>query len=87
MVIIPMTNDQGLMTSASFSHRPLPIPHGLFLMKLRLQLLTRSLPESLLDEQTRLTAFTAHEAIRFNPTLAILCHNNLNGLIQAAPPT
>jgi hypothetical protein len=71
----------------SFSHCPLTIPHRLHLMKLRLQLLTRTLPESLLDEQTRLTTLAAHEALRFNPTLAIRSHDNLNRLAQATPPT
>jgi hypothetical protein len=57
------------------------------LMKLRLQLLTRTLPQSLLNEQTRLTALAAHEAFRLNPTLAIRSDDNLNDLVQAAPPT
>jgi len=71
----------------SFSHGPLPTTHRLFLMKLRLQLLTRALPESLLNEQTRLTALAPNEALRLNPTLAIRSHDDLNGLVQAAPPT
>ena len=71
----------------SLSHCPLPSPHRLLLMKLRLQLLTRALPESLLNEQTRLTALAPNEALRLNPTLAIRSHNDLYGFVQAAPPT
>ena len=56
-------------------------------MKLNLELLMLSLTESLFDELAGLPTFTAGESFGLNACLTVGSDDDLDGLIQAAPPS
>lgn len=59
----------------------------LSLMKLGLQTLVLSLTESLLDELAGLSTLAASKAVGLDPGLTVGSDDDLDGLIQAAPPS